>query len=135
MRRRAAIPVLLVVDDEPHILSAITRSLRREPLRVVTAGSGAEALDRVARGPVDAVLSDHKMPGMDGAELLRRVAVLAPGAARILITGWTAGLDPRLREELGLAALVPKPWDDSELRTAVRAALGIEGPAPAGGRL
>ncbi len=124
-------PVLLVVDDEPHILAAISRTLRREPLVVVTAGSAAEALGILAGRRIDAVLSDHKMPGMDGTELLRRVGALAPGTARLLITGWTADLEPGRRDELGLVAVIPKPWDDAELRRAVRSALGIHGPAGA----
>lgn len=128
MTGSGVVPVLLVVDDEPHILSAISRCLRREPLRVLTAGSAPEALELLAREPVHAVLSDHKMPGMDGAELLRHVASVAPGAVRMLITGWTAELGRELCKELGLAAVVPKPWEDAELRGAVRAALRIAGP-------
>ena len=126
-------PVLLVVDDEPYILSAIGRSLRRERLRVLTAGSGSEALELLARQRVDAVLSDYKMPGMDGAEFLRRARSVAPGARRILLTGWTADVGPALQRDLELAAVIPKPWDDRELRRAVRTALGIGGaaaPAP-----
>ena len=106
------------------ILAALRRALRREGFAVETADSAAAALQRIDAGPVDAVLSDHKMPGMSGLELLREVAARQPGAARLLITGWPEEVPSRLRAELGLAALLPKPWEDEALKAALRAALG-----------
>lgn len=116
-------PVLLLVDDEAHVLSALCRSLRREGYEILTAETAAEALRILEAREVDAVLSDHKMPRMGGLELLERASRLRPSAARLLITGWT-GEVPRARlEALGVRALIPKPWDDVTLKAELRKAL------------
>ena len=71
-------PLLLIVDDEASILSALRRTLRREGWAIVTADSTAEALRVLEAQPVDAILSDQKMPGRSGLELLRHAAALRP---------------------------------------------------------
>jgi CheY-like chemotaxis protein len=117
-------PVLLLVDDEAHVLSALRRSLRREGYEIVSAETAAEALRILEAREVDAVLTDQKMPRMGGLELLERAARLRPRAARLLITGWM-GEVPRARlEALGVRALIPKPWDDATLKAELRKALG-----------
>jgi CheY-like chemotaxis protein len=116
--------VLLVVDDEEGILSALRRALRREGLEILTAGGSAEALARLGERQVDAILSDHKMPGGGGLELLERAARLQPRAARLLLTGWPDEIPPERVRALGIRAVVPKPWDDAELRAVLRKALG-----------
>jgi len=122
--RPRARPRLLVVDDEARILTALQRALRREPFEVLTAESPAEALRILEREPVDLVLSDHKMPGMSGLELLARAARLRPGAPRILITGWTEEVPAAELEAVGVRALLQKPWDPDELRRTLHDALG-----------
>ena len=116
-------PTLLLVDDEARILSALRRSLRREGWRVLTAGTPAEALRLLEEEPIDAVLSDHKMPGMSGLEVLEAAARRRPDAARILISGWPDEIPAGRLEALGILALVPKPWDDAELKRILRRAL------------
>ena len=116
-------PTLLVVDDEARILSALRRSLRREGWRVLTASTAAEALRLLDTEPVDAVLSDHKMPRMSGLDVLEAAAQRHPRAARILISGWPDEIPPERLRELGVRALVPKPWDDAELKRILREAL------------
>jgi response regulator RpfG family c-di-GMP phosphodiesterase len=116
-------PTLLLVDDEARILSALRRSLRREGWRVLTAGTPAEALRLLEEEPIDAVLSDHKMPGMSGLEVLEVAARRRPEAARILISGWPDEIPAGRLEALGILALVPKPWDDAELKRILREAL------------
>ncbi|MFW3615652.1 response regulator [Billgrantia antri] len=64
---------LLLVDDEPNVLSALSRMLRHEGYELHTAGDGHAALAILEREPIDLVLSDALMPGMDGIELLSRV--------------------------------------------------------------
>ena len=59
-------PVILLVDDEPRILSALQRLLRREGYRILTAGSGAAALSILDQESVNIILSDLRMPEMDG---------------------------------------------------------------------
>jgi response regulator RpfG family c-di-GMP phosphodiesterase len=117
-------PTLLVVDDEARILSALRRSLRREGWRVLTAGTPAEALRLLDEESIDAVLSDHKMPRMSGLDVLEAAAQRHPHAARILISGWPDEISPERLRELGVRALVPKPWDDAELKKILREALG-----------
>lgn len=116
-------PVLLVVDDEPRILSALQRCLRREGYEIVAAESAAGALEMLRERRVDMLLTDLKMPGMSGLDLIREVATQWPGIPRILLTGWGAEVGPAEIRRLGIHALVSKPWDDAELKGRLRAAL------------
>lgn len=112
---------LLAVDDEPNILAALRRLFRATGWRVLTAGHAEEALDLLAKEPVDAVLSDMRMPGMDGVQFLERVSQGWPRTARLLLTG---------QAELGstIAAInrgrlhryITKPWNDDELLLTLR---------------
>lgn len=116
-------PVLLLVDDEAGILSALRRSLRREGWVILTAESGPEALEALAREPVDLVVSDQKMPGMSGTQLLQEVARRHADVARVVLTGWPEEIPAAERAALGIRALIPKPWDDAELKATLRAHL------------
>ncbi len=120
---RAAPAIILLVDDEAHILSALQRAMRREPWTVLTADSGSAALAVLAKQHVDLIVSDQKMPGMSGLDLLARARSLQPDAASILITGWTEEVPHAQIEALGVHALLPKPWDVQTLKRAVREAL------------
>jgi CheY-like chemotaxis protein len=71
------------------------------------------------------VLSDYKMPAITGLELLERIAKRRPHAARLLITGWNTEVDRVELERLGVHAVLPKPWDDTELKRALRKAMGL----------
>jgi response regulator RpfG family c-di-GMP phosphodiesterase len=118
-------PSLLIVDDESRILSALRRSLRREGYEIVTAESGREALQVLEERAVDAILSDHKMPHMRGDQLLALAAERRPEAVRMLITGWTEEIPAGRLEELGVCALITKPWDDTKLKATLRRALSL----------
>ena len=76
---------VLCVDDEPGILSALKRTLRSPDVAVITATSGAQALEFMAELPIDLVISDMRMPGMDGAQLLERICSDWPDTVRILL--------------------------------------------------
>ncbi len=119
-------PVVLLVDDEPRILSALQRVLRREGYELLSAQTPAEALRLVELSAVDCVLSDHKMPGMTGIELLERIAIRRPDAVRVLITGWNSEIDRDGLERLGVHAVLSKPWDDTVLKETLRTAVGGE---------
>lgn len=82
-------PRILFVDDEQRILDGLRLSLRgkRKVWDMAFAGGGHEALDDLAKTPADIVVSDMRMPRMDGAELLTRVSKACPGAARIVLSG------------------------------------------------
>jgi response regulator RpfG family c-di-GMP phosphodiesterase len=120
----AARPVLLIVDDEARILTALQRALRRESYEILTAETPAEAMKLLDQHRVDVILSDHKMPGMNGLALLAHASRKQPSAARVLITGWTEEVPPADLAAIGVRALLPKPWDDAELKKTLRAALG-----------
>jgi response regulator RpfG family c-di-GMP phosphodiesterase len=118
-----AAPTLLLVDDEERILSALRRSLRREGWRILATSDPAEALRWLESQPVGAVLSDHKMRGMSGLELLEAAQRLQPHAVRFLITGWPDAIPGDRLAALGLRALIPKPWEDASLKALLREAL------------
>ena len=120
---RSETPRLLLVDDEEQILNSLRRSLRREGYELVTARTPREALERLDEQSFDAVLTDHKMPGMTGVELLAKVARLQPNAARLLITGWSQAVSAEEIEAIEIDAVLPKPWEDAELKDALRKAL------------
>lgn len=117
-------PTLLLVDDEDRILSALERSLRREGYRLLTAHSAEEALRVLERETVDLVISDHMMPRTNGLQLLTEVGERHPRVGRLLVTGWPEAIDPEEVRRVGIHALIPKPWDDAELKQRIREALG-----------
>ena len=119
-RRR---PTLLIVDDEEKILAALRRSLRREGYEIVTASTPREALRILDEHEVDGILSDLKMPGMSGVDLLRKAGRLQPNAARLLITGWAQAVTQAEVSSAGIEAVIAKPWEDAELKLALREAL------------
>jgi CheY-like chemotaxis protein len=118
-------PSVLLVDDDPHVLSALRRSLRREPVEVETANSAREALGRLESETFALVISDQKMPGMSGIDLLKGVRTRWPNTRRILLSGWTSEIARADIDAAGLHAVIAKPWDDSDLRQSVRSAVGL----------
>lgn len=117
-------PTVLCVDDEPNVLSALKRLLRHAGYRTVCAPGGAEGLEIAARTTIDVVISDMRMPGMDGAEFLSRFRELVPGAPRILLTG-QADIHKTI-EAVNRGAIfqyLSKPWDDDALCAVVRQAV------------
>lgn len=116
-------PRLLLVDDESRILSALRRALRREGYEIFAVETTREALALLESESIDLVLSDHKMPGMTGLQFLARVAVCQPDAARLLITGWTEEIPEAEIREVGVLAVINKPWEDSALKETLRRAL------------
>ena len=113
----AEVTTVLLVDDEPHVLAALRRTLRAPELRVLTAGDAAEALRVVAEGQVDVLVSDIDMPGMSGIELIREVRRRYPSIVRLLLTGdasLESALDAINHGEVYRYLL--KPWKAAELR-------------------
>lgn len=115
---------VLVVDDEPHVLSALRRALHKQGFEVLTAPAVPEALALLAVEPVDAIVSDMRMPGQTGADLLARARQMAPDAVRILLTGH-ADMQATLEavNEGEVFRFLTKPWEDALLVQAIREGL------------
>lgn len=115
---------LLFVDDEPSILAALNRLFRPLGYRILTADSGAAGLGILEREAVDLVVSDMRMPMMDGAQFLERVCRQWPRVMRILLTGYSdvaATIAAINRSEI--YRYIAKPWNDEEILLTVRDAL------------
>ena len=119
----AELPVrtLLLVDDEPNILSALRRLFHREGYRILTAERGRDALDLLASHDVGVVISDARMPEMDGGELLGKVREMYPQVVRMMLSGYTDLKAVTTAVNRGeLFCFLTKPWDDVELVDTVR---------------
>ncbi len=111
---------LLLVDDEPNILSALGRLFRPQGYQLHTASNGADALEILEKAPVDLVISDMRMPGMSGAELLEQVANRWPHTVRVLLTGYSDVSSTIAAINQGqIFRYIAKPWEDSDLRLTV----------------
>jgi response regulator RpfG family c-di-GMP phosphodiesterase len=109
-------PTLLFVDDEPSILSSLRRLCRPQGYRVLVAESGAAALEILEREPVDLIVSDMRMPQMDGAQLLAIVRERWPEVVRLLLTGYADISSTIAAINHGeIHRYIAKPWDDQEL--------------------
>ncbi len=117
-------PGVLFVDDEVNILKAIVRLFRKEPVRVYTASSAAQALAILESESIQVVVSDQRMPGTPGVKLLALVRERFPEIVRIMLTGYTE-IDVAIEaiNQGQIYRLMTKPWSDHELRTTVRQAL------------
>jgi PAS domain S-box-containing protein len=123
---------ILVVEDEVEIAQMVAEVLGRDGHRIVTAGSGREALARLDGGSFDLILSDLRMPDLDGPGLYRKLSVDAPALARriVFFTGDVLAPDTvKFLDEAGLPVL-EKPIDPYDLRLKVRSVLGGVGPSP-----
>jgi len=115
---------LLLVDDEPNILSSLGRLLRRERYKLFTASNGDEALAIVDREKIDLIIADGRMPGLSGTELLQKVKAVHPEVVRIILSGYTdAGEVARAINEGEVYRFILKPWNDDELKITLRRAL------------
>lgn len=115
-----ALPIVVCVDDEPQILSALTRLLREEPIELWTTADPEEALDWVRSGDVALVIADYRMPRMSGTTLLQIAKASAPATRRMMLTGYPGESMVIAAGSTGLMDLVGKPWDDESLRSMVR---------------
>jgi len=115
---------VLLVDDEPSVLSALRRLFRTTGYRVLQATSAKEALLLLGGEQIDLIISDMRMPEMDGAELLEQVRRRRPTVIRILLTGY-ADIQSTIAAINGgeIHRYVAKPWDDQDLLLLVRDAL------------
>lgn len=124
LTRRQRARTVLLVDDEENILSALKRLLRRDGYHIVTATSAEQGLQRLAETEVDVIVSDQRMPGMNGVEFLRRAKELVPDTVRMVLSGYTElqSIIDAVNEG-AIYRFLTKPWDDQHLRAHVAEAM------------
>jgi putative two-component system response regulator len=113
---------VMVVDDEIMVATALRSFLELEtPYRVLTFTSGTAALEALASEPVDVIVADFMMPGMDGITFLRHAREAMPMTARILLTGYADKQNAiRAINEAGLYYYLEKPWNNDHLKLVIR---------------
>ena len=118
---------LLLVDDEPNILASLKRLLRGDNYLIHTAGNGPQGLAVLAEHPVDVIVSDQRMPGMLGADFLRKARELAPDTIRIMLSGYTElqSVTDAVNEG-AIYKFLTKPWDDEQLRGHIADAFRVK---------
>jgi response regulator RpfG family c-di-GMP phosphodiesterase len=115
---------ILCVDDEANILSALRRLFRPHGYNVLVAGGGDEGLETLAREHVDLIISDMRMPGMDGATFLAKARQQYPDTVRLLLTGYADMESTIAAINAGqIARYISKPWNDQDVVLTVREAL------------
>src|SRR3990167_1456233 len=120
-------PTILLVDDEESILNSLRRLLRGQPYEVLLATSGEQALDIMAKQPVDLVMSDARMPNMDGATLLAHIHQRHPDTLRILLTGYAdLTMIVKAINDGQIDRYISKPWHDEELLLTLRQSLAYQ---------
>ncbi|PHV35260.1 response regulator [Janthinobacterium sp. BJB312] len=124
----AAPRTLLLVDDEPNILASLKRLLRRDGYHILTANGGQEGLDVLASHAVDVIVSDQRMPGMLGADFLRKAKLLRPQTIRIMLSGYTElqAVTDAVNEG-AIFKFLTKPWEDHQLREHIAEAFRLKG--------
>lgn len=111
---------LLLLDDEENILRALTRVLRRDGYKIITATCAQDAFVLLAKHDVQVILSDQRMPEMSGTEFFSRVKNLYPKTIRIVLSGYTDLKS--VTESINQGAIykfLTKPWDDDQIRKTV----------------
>ncbi len=117
---------ILLIDDEPHVLSSLQRMLRQHPpvpgrgLAVEAYTSPLKAIEAAQERTIDLVMSDYRMPELDGVETLRRIKEVQPQTARILLSGsreFDTVVDAVNVAQVG--RIVIKPWGEAELLAAI----------------
>lgn len=115
---------LLFVDDEVNILSSLKRLFRTGGYRIFTAENGAQGLDILQHEAVDLVVSDMRMPEMNGAQFLEQVNARWPDTIRILLTGHAEiGATIDAINKGHIYRYISKPWEDNDILLAIKQAL------------
>jgi len=119
---------ILFVDDEPKVLQGLQRMLHsmREEWDLDTAESGEEALDKLGRAPCDVIVTDMRMPGMDGAQLLTEVMERHPQIVRIILSG-QSDQETIMRSIGPTHQYLSKPCDTGTLKATIDRACALQG--------
>lgn len=119
-----SLPKVLLVDDEKNILSAFQRVLRKQGFELTVSSSPYEALEILSRDSYAVVVSDQRMPDMEGSRLLEEARKISPDTVRIILTGY-ADIKAAVKaiNEGAVYRFLTKPWDDEDLRREIRQAV------------
>ena len=115
---------ILVVDDEEHVRILFSRVLQKEGYEVDCAASGSQAMEKLTSDSFDLVLTDLKMNGIDGLDLVKKGKTISRGLPFILLTGYGTAQTAASAAKEGADVFLMKPIDINELKLAVRKALG-----------
>jgi two-component system NtrC family sensor kinase len=115
---------ILIVDDDEHVRRALRRVLRRARCRILDAPDAAAGLQHLEREPVQVVVSDYRMPGMNGVEFLRAVKGRWPRIQRVLLTGQadSTAIEEAVNQS-EIFRFIWKPWDDTHLIITIQSAI------------
>jgi DNA-binding NtrC family response regulator len=114
---------ILVVDDEKHVRTLFERVLVKEGYQVECAASGSEAIDKLASNSFDLVVTDLKMDGIDGLDLIKNGKRTKKDLPFVLISGYGTAQTAGLAAKEGADVFLMKPIDITELKSAVKKAL------------
>jgi response regulator RpfG family c-di-GMP phosphodiesterase len=115
-------PVIAIVDDEEMVLTSLRSFLTLETdYEIMTFSSPEQALQKLRETPVDLVVSDYLMPGMNGIAFLLEVKKMHPFATRVLLTGY-ADKENAIKaiNEVGLYQYIEKPWQNEDLKLIIQ---------------
>ncbi|MBW2576224.1 MAG: response regulator [Deltaproteobacteria bacterium] len=115
---------ILIVDDEELVLEFIKRTLADDDYNILTALSGQEGLDKLKNHEVNMIISDYKMPEMNGLEFLEKVKIAYPGILTIMLT-IHADIEIAIQaiNQAGIYKFILKPWDDTDFKITIKRAL------------
>lgn len=115
--------IILIVDDEPNILKSLKRLMIDTDYKVLSADSGESGLDLLERCEAHLVISDYRMPGMNGVEFLTKVREKYPATMRLILSGFAdATAVVEAINDGQVYKFMPKPWNDQELLTTIKRA-------------
>jgi adenylate cyclase len=113
---------LLFIDDEEGVRRSVVRALKNEPYELYTSAGGEEGIEFIKKNPslVSTVISDYRMPGLNGLETLATMGMINPEVTRIILTGYATMEVAILATNEGIDGFLTKPFDNMELRAKIR---------------
>jgi DNA-binding response OmpR family regulator len=117
---------IFIIEDDPHFRSALRRELEGHGFEVRAVAAVDEALTALAESPSDIVLTDLRLGGQDGIDLLKRLPAVASRARTILMSAYATARDHQIATELGAVMVLVKPFTSSELLRTIQKAIDCE---------
>jgi adenylate cyclase len=113
---------LLFIDDEEGVRRSVVRALKNEPYDLYTSSDGEEGIDFIRKNPalLSTVISDYRMPGLNGLDTLAAIGMINPEVTRIILTGYATMEAAILATNEGIDGFLTKPFDNIELRAKIR---------------